>query len=67
MANFDIVNLSHDLKKKKSHVGIFWDDQSDKRLFLEVPFGCSLEDLRKETEKAVRALSKELDGMSIND
>lgn len=54
-----IVGLSHDLRLKKSYVRLVWDDEADKSLSLPVPFGCALEDLPVEAEKALRALSAE--------
>lgn len=60
-----IVGLSHDLRLKKSFVRVVWDDEADKSLSLPVPFGCSLEDLPAEAEKAVRALSVETAGLVV--
>ena len=60
-----IVGLNHDLRGKKSYVQLVWDDEADKRLSLPVPFGCSLEDLPAEADKAVRALSAETAALVI--
>lgn len=60
-----IVGLNHDLRGKKSYVQLVWDDEADKRLSLPVPFGCSLEDLPAEADKAVRALSAETAALMI--
>ena len=66
MAAVDIVGLNHDLKAKKSYVMLVWTDEPDKRLGLPVTFGCSLDDLLAEAEKAVRALSTELETIQLN-
>ena len=66
MAAVDIVGLNHDLKAKKSYVMLVWTQEPDKRLGLPVPFGCTLDDLPAEAEKAVRALSTELASIELN-
>ena len=66
MAAVDIVGLNHDLKAKKSYVMLVWAEEPDKRLGLPVPFGCTLDDLPAEAEKAVRALSTELASIELN-
>ncbi|MDO9561129.1 MAG: hypothetical protein Q7J60_05895 [Bradyrhizobium sp.] len=55
-----IVSLSHNMAAGKSHVGLVWESDPSQSLGLEVPFGCSLEQLPAEAERAVRALSTEL-------
>ncbi|GLQ09828.1 hypothetical protein GCM10007913_17600 [Devosia yakushimensis] len=65
MAAATIVGINHDFRTKKSHVLLVWDDEPDKRLSLPVPFGCSLEDLPGEADKAVRALSAETAALVI--
>jgi hypothetical protein len=42
-----------------------WEDDPEKRLGLLVPFDCTLDNLRTEAEKAVRALAKELETATI--
>ena len=66
MAAINIVGLNHDLNAKKSYVMLVWANEPDKRLGLPVKFGCSLDDLPAEAEKAVRALSTELDTIQLN-
>ena len=61
-----ITSLFHDLVAGKSHVGLKWESDPSKSLGLEVTFGCSLEQLPAEAEKAVRALSTELASISVN-
>jgi hypothetical protein len=52
-----ITGLFHDLTLKRSTVSVVWDNDPQKRLGLPVPYGCSLDDLQAEAEKAVRELS----------
>ena len=66
MSAVNIVGLNHDLMAKKSYVMLVWANEADKRLGLPVRFGCTLEDLPAETEKAVRALSTELGTIQLN-
>jgi hypothetical protein len=65
MTTLVITGLFHDLGKKRSHVTVVWEDDPEKRLGLPVPFGCTLEQLSSETEKAIRAFSKELESATI--
>jgi hypothetical protein len=55
-----VTSLTHDFSVKKSFVRIVWEDDPAKALGLEVPFGCGLERVVVEAEKAVRALSSEI-------
>ena len=61
-----ITSLIHDVVAGKSHVGLVWESNPSQSLGLEVPFGCSLEQLPVEAERAVRALSTELASISVN-
>src|SRR5580658_66483 len=61
MTTLKIINLHHDLAKKRSLVTVHWEDDPEKRLGLVVPFECELKDLQTEAEKAIRALAKELE------
>ena len=65
MATLKIENLSRDLLKNRSHVTLVWTDNPEKRLGLPVPFDCKLDDLRAETEKALRELIEELESATI--
>ena len=53
-----ITGLFQDLTLKRSTASVVWDNDPDKRLGLPVPYGCSLEDLQAEAEKAMRELSE---------
>jgi hypothetical protein len=55
-----VTSLTHDFSLKKSFVRIVWEGDPTKALGLEVPFGCSLEGVVAEAEKAVRALASEI-------
>jgi hypothetical protein len=53
-----IVSLFHDLVLKRSSASVMWGDDPAKCLGLPVPYGCSLEDIQAEAEKAMRQLSR---------
>ena len=61
-----LTGVYHDLTKRRSTVHVVWDDGSERRLGLEVPFGCSLDDAQAEAEKAVRALAVEIAAIPVN-
>lgn len=65
MTTLTIEGLNRDLLKKRSIVMLKWEDDPEKRLGLVVPFDCTVDDLRAEAEKAVRALAKELEEATI--
>ena len=65
MATLRIDGLNRDPLKKRSIVMLKWEDDPEKRLGLLVPFDCTLDNLRAEAEKAVRALAKELESATI--
>ena len=65
MTTLTIEGLNCDLLKKRSIVMLKWDDDPEKRLGLVVPFDCTVDNLRAEAEKAVRALAKELEDATI--
>jgi hypothetical protein len=65
MTTLIIGSLYRDIVKKRSLVTITWEDDPEKRLGLVVPYDCTLENLKAETEKAVRALAKELESATI--
>jgi hypothetical protein len=55
-----ITGLHHDLSKKRSFVQFVWKNDPEKRLGLDVPFQCALDNLPDEAKKALKALSYEL-------
>ena len=65
MTTLIIGNLFRDLTNKRSVVTLTWEDEREKRLGLILPFDCTFENLKAETEKAVRALAKELETATI--
>ncbi len=65
MKTLIIEGLHRDVLKKRSFVTVTWKDEPEKRLGLPVPFDCQLDALKTETEKAVRALAKELESATI--
>ena len=48
-----IAALTHDLIRKRSIVALVWDDDAEKQVALPVPFGCALDRVQAEAEKAV--------------
>jgi hypothetical protein len=52
-----ITGLFHDLIKKQSSVSVVWGNDPEKRMGLPVPYGCPLDELQAEAEKAMRELS----------
>ncbi|MGA7071176.1 hypothetical protein [Bradyrhizobium sp.] len=60
MTELLITGLHHDLSKKRSFVHFVWKNDPDRRLGLDVPFQCSLDNLPVEAKKALKALSDEL-------
>ena len=66
MASVTVAALTHDLVRKRSIVTLVWDDDPEKRVALPVPFGCGLDAVRVEAEKAIRALSAETAAISVN-
>ena len=65
MTTLTIEGLNRDVLKKRSIVTLKWKNDPEKRLGLPVPFDCTLDTLRAEAEKAVRALAKELESATI--
>jgi hypothetical protein len=65
MASVTVAALTHDLIRKRSIVTMVWDDDPEKRVALPVPYGCSLDRVQAEAEKAMRALSAETGSMSV--
>lgn len=60
-----VVALTHDLVRKRSIVSLKWTDDPEKGVALPVPFGCGLDEVRDEAEKALRALSAETASISV--
>ena len=61
-----VAALTHDLVRKRSIVTVIWDDDPEKRVALPVSFGCDLNSVRAEAEKAVRELSAEMASISVS-
>jgi hypothetical protein len=61
-----VTGLFRDFVNKRSSVSVVWDNEPEKRLSLLVTFGCTLDDVQAEAEKAVRALASEIATISIN-
>ena len=65
MTSLVITGLHHDTTRKRSIVYVRWEDDPEKSLGLVVPFGCSLDNVRDEAAKAVKALSAELASATV--
>ena len=65
MTELLITGLHHDLSKKRSFVYVVWKNDPDKRLGLDVPFQCTLDNLPDEARKALKALSEELASATV--
>jgi hypothetical protein len=65
MASVTVAALTHDLVRKRSIATLVWDDDPEKRVALPVPFGCSLDRVQAEAEKALRGLSAETATISV--
>ncbi len=65
MTNLVITGLFHDTSRERSLVTVQWENDQEKRLGLVVPFGSKLDDLKAETEKAVKALAKEIESATV--
>jgi len=55
--NMIITGLFHDIARQRSIVSLVWSNDPEKRLGLDVPYGCTLQDLPAAAEKAVRDLA----------
>jgi hypothetical protein len=60
-----ITHLTHDLVKKQSIVTLIWEDGSERRLGLTVPFGTALDDIEQVAIQAILKLSAELSSIAI--
>jgi hypothetical protein len=60
-----IAALTHDLIRKRSLAALVWDSDPEKAVTLPVPFGCSLETVQAEAEKAMRELSAETSTITV--
>lgn len=64
-ASVVVVALTHDLVRRRSIVSLKWADDPEKGVALPVPYGCGLDDVRDEAEKALRALAAETAAISV--
>jgi hypothetical protein len=60
-----IEGLHRDILRNRSFVTVVWKGDPEKQLGLPVPFDCQLDNLKAETEKAVKALAKELESATV--
>lgn len=60
-----VVALTHDLVRRRSIVSLVWVDDPEKTVALPVSFGCPLDEIHAEAEKALRALSDETARLTV--
>jgi hypothetical protein len=65
MTTLIITGLQRDITKKRSFATIVWKGDAEKRLGVPVPYDTTLDELKVETEKAIKALAKELESATI--
>ena len=65
MTELLITGLHHDLSKKRSFVHFVWKNDPEKRLGLDVPFQCTLDNLPGEAKKALMAASEGLASATV--
>jgi hypothetical protein len=65
MTELLITGLHHDLSKKPSFVHFVWKNDPEKRLGLDVPFQCTLDNLPDEARKALKAAADELASATV--
>jgi hypothetical protein len=65
MATLKIEGLNRDVLRNRTYVTVVWKDDQEKQLGLPVPFDCTVDALRAETEKALQALIMELQSATI--
>jgi hypothetical protein len=65
MATLKITGLHRDVLRNRSFVTVTWENDPEKRLGLPVPSDCALDQLKAETEKALRALADELASATV--
>lgn len=56
-----VVSVTHDLVKQRSVAVITWDDVSDRRLGVTIPFDTKIEDLLPAVHAALAELRTELE------
>ena len=55
-----VAGLYHDILNQRSLVTLTWEGVADKRLVLDVPFGCTLSEIPREAEKALRDFASDI-------
>ena len=60
-----IEALHRDILRNRSFVTVVWKDDPEKRLGLPVSFNCQLDNLKMETENAVKPLAKDLESATV--
>ena len=60
-----IAALTHDLVARRSLVTLVWAAEPDKRITLPVAYGCGLDSVAAEAEKALRAFATEIAAVAV--
>ena len=66
MPSVTVAAVTHDLVRKRSIATLVWDADPEKMVALPVAFGCSLDSIQAEAEKALRDLSAETKTLAVN-
>ena len=66
MPSVTVAALTHDLVRKRSFATLAWDADPEKMVSLPVSFGCSLDIVQAEAERALRELSAETKTLVVN-
>lgn len=65
MSVLKITGLHRDVLRKRSFVTVVWENDPEKRLGLPVPNDCTLDQLKAEAEKSLRALTEDLASATV--
>lgn len=65
MSVLKITGLHRDVLRKRSFVTVVWENDPEKHLGLPVPHDCTLDQLKGETEKSLRALTEDLASATV--
>lgn len=65
MDSVRLLTLTHDFLKKRSIALLVWENDPEKKIAVPVAFGCGVNEVRAEAERAVRALASELSAIRI--
>jgi hypothetical protein len=67
MTTLVISRLIRDISKRESYVNLVWENHPERHLGLEIPYDCTVENLKAETEKSLKAFAKELESAKVQE